>query len=635
MSTNLTFDNGMPVLKTSRSAFDLSNEYNFDCDYSRAIPVDFYDCIPGDKFNLSNSCLIRTNPLIKPAYTLGLKGKFRSFFVPYRIIYKKFEDMFTGGRDGKTVVPIPVIRYYPKFSDKYPLRDSSGCLLDYFRLPNILNSWQDTDVDSSGPIYLNAFYFLAYIKIWNDYFRNTRLQPEIDVEDFTIYDAISSDFLKFDDCNYIVNLPDGSSGLDVTLFFICALDIINNRSTFSGGVSIKTLKSFLVRDYNTDYARIFYFLNTLVTPFMVNSPRDYFTSSLPTPELGTRPLVPVNFSGSSNWSNDIVVKFSGIDGSYRENVKFNSTSIDSGNGTPGQISNFLSTVASVDKDDLNNNSIVNASGAGFYPEQLRLSFALDLKNQIIGLSGTRFMDVVESIYGVSPNSDVLNMAKFLGGYNIDIFTSEVLQTSSSDNSSVLGSYGGHGIGSQSGFIGDYFVEEPGCIITLFYVNSNTLYSNGIRRDFLKYSINDYVFPFFTNLGEQEVYNCELFYDPCRSSDYSDDGNLGTFGYQARYNDYRYIPDSIAGTFRSSSKVWTQAKYFKQPSASSNPDNLPSPTLNSGLLRLPISQANRIFNNISVDSSVSKNFIIRLLNKTVAFRPLPEQSIGSFIDHFGL
>ena len=130
--SNIKFDNGQPFLKPVRSAQVLDNQYFTDLDYGRLIPVDFYDCIPGDKFNLSNNCLIRTNPLIKPAFLNNLKGKFRSFFVLYRLIYKDWEKLFTNGRNGNTVFPIPVIKLVINKANKY----FTCSLLDYFRIPN-------------------------------------------------------------------------------------------------------------------------------------------------------------------------------------------------------------------------------------------------------------------------------------------------------------------------------------------------------------------------------------------------------------------------------------------------------------------------------------------------------------------
>ena len=81
---NLKFNGGSPELKLDRSSFNLSNFTMFDCEQGQLIPTAAYDCVPGDKFNLSSSSLVRTTPLVKPAFTVDLMQKTASFFVAYQ-----------------------------------------------------------------------------------------------------------------------------------------------------------------------------------------------------------------------------------------------------------------------------------------------------------------------------------------------------------------------------------------------------------------------------------------------------------------------------------------------------------------------------------------------------------------------
>ena len=96
----LRFNGGQPHLTLDRNSFNLSNYTMFDVDQGRLVPTAVYDCVPGDRFNLGTSYLVRTTPLVKPAFTVDLKCKSASFFVPYRIIWKDFENFFSGGRTG-------------------------------------------------------------------------------------------------------------------------------------------------------------------------------------------------------------------------------------------------------------------------------------------------------------------------------------------------------------------------------------------------------------------------------------------------------------------------------------------------------------------------------------------------------
>lgn len=636
--SNIKFDNGQPFLKPVRSAQVLDNQYFTDLDYGRLIPVDFYDCIPGDKFNLSNNCLIRTNPLIKPAFLNNLKGKFRSFFVPYRLIYKDWEKLFTNGRNGNTVFPIPVIKLVINKANK----DFTCSLLDYFRIPN--PKFFDIPDGENKLLTINAFNFLAYLEIWDKYFRNTTIDVEIDLYNMRLY--MYNDDVGFDLSKYVVAgvSPDGSPNLDYTAVFFGCLCFTNGLYDSSKPLSeVKTFFDGLLAGVTSgkpNYGSIKY---GKISPSFVNNTRDYFTSSLPTPQLGTSPVVPVDLSGRANWTNKVDILYSVADGhstfnSSGKNIGlrtyigphgegFGIGLMASNGGMTQPYDDSAQIKGSVSRASLNRNNLLSAGGAGFYPRQLRLSFAIDLKQQLLNLSGTRYLDALFSIYGVSPSSNVLQMPDFIGGKNVDIFSSEILQTSSSDTVSPQGNLAGHGIGSGSNFLGDYFVKENGVILTLFWITSDNLYTQGLRRDYSKFNINDYVFPMFVNLGEQEVYKKELFVDYCNID------HTSIFGFQARYNEYRNIPDFVCGNFAANARYWTQAKLFGPKKVTGDVSDR-NPSLNSFFIKPYVSQTNRIFNTIDTSVSVYKNYQLRLFNKTVAFRPIPEQAVGSLLDHFG-
>ena len=607
--SDIKFDNGQPFLKPVRSAQVLDNQYFTDLDYGRLIPVDFYDCIPGDKFNLSNNCLIRTNPLIKPAFLNNLKGKFRSFFVPYRLIYKDWENLFTNGRNGNTVFPMPVIKLVVNNENK----DFTCSLLDYFRIPN--PKFFNIPDGENQVLTINAFNFLAYLEIWDKYFRNTTIDVEIDLYNMRLY--MYNDDVGFDLSKYVVAgvSPDGSPNLDYTAVFFGCLCFTNGLYDSSKPLSeVKTFFDGLLANNrpgkpvygNTKYGKI--------APSYVNNTRDYFTSSLPTPQLGTSPVIPVDLSGRANWTSPVPVAFSAsggystfqlpTNGEFGLRADINGTDGFAVGLTAGRISQSLEHSAQfksfIFRSDLNRNNLLSAGSAGFYPRQLRLSFAIDLKQQLLNLSGTRYLDALFSIYGVSPSSNVLQMPDFIGGKNVDIFSSEILQTSSSDTVSPQGNLAGHGIGSGSNFLGDYFVKENGVILTLFWITSDNLYTQGLRRDYSKFNINDYVFPMFVNLGEQEVYKKELFVD------YSNIDNTSIFGFQARYNEYRNIPDFVCGNFAANARYWTQAKLFGPKSVTGDVSDR-NPSLNSFFIKPYVSQTNRIFNTIDTSVSVYKNY----------------------------
>lgn len=103
----------------------------------------------------------------------------------------------------------------------------------------------------------------------------------------------------------------------------------------------------------------------------------------------------------------------------------------------------------------------------------------------------------------------------------------------------------------------YTANDYGVILSLFWVKPKATYFQGIRRSWLKLESRfDYFFPDLAHIGEQPVYNAELFADNT-NVDYP----MGTFGYMPYGTDLRTIPDTVHGEFRSTQKDWTMVREF--------------------------------------------------------------------------
>ena len=638
----LKFNGGSPELKLDRSSFNLSNFTMFDCEQGQLIPTAVYDCVPGDKFNLSTSSLVRTTPLIKPAFTVDLMQKTASFFVAYRTLFKDFEDFFSGGRSGNKVVPLPVVNlglltYYLKNFSKTTLYS----ILDYFALPTYESNPNASS--GSGYDYINAFYFLAYIKIWNDYFRNPSIDIEVDVLNFSIYYPGEDNPIVSQ--NHIVNIAfNGQSiqGLDVTFFVAAVFNTINgnipssyrlpnNYHIFNDVVPACTKKPFSL------------------DPFKVNLNRDLFTSALPT----FSNTEPVSLGISGSIGNNIfthgkihTLQMAGAGQSpmLLQNtaigepgiVDFPSLSVNlpanpSGNYqvTVGSTGNAEKIHANFDPFVLNSFSSGNLSVSGIYPRELRLVFGLDLNQQLRNLTGSRYQDLLKAFYGVTVRDYRLNLAEYIGGSRQPVYVSEVLQTSES-GSTPLGEQGGHAIASGYGKHGSYFVEELGCIINLFWINSTSLYTQCLRRDWRKFLLDDFFFSGFENLGDQEIFQEELVYTFGESVTASATYNQDIFGFAPRYSEYKFYNDTVVGGFRGNYRYWTQARIFGIKDVNGKREGYP--VLSSEFIKPDFSQNNRIFQTIDADYTL-KPFLVKFENRTIAFRPMKQNSIGFLIDHF--
>ena len=629
--SQLKMNNGMPHLKLTRSSHNLSNTTCFDIEQGWLVPTAVYDCVPGDRFNLGSQALIRTTALVKPAFTVNLQAKSASFFVAYRTIWKPFEDFFSGGRSGNAKVMLPV------FNFKDELIQYS--LFDYFGLPTLSSN----PIDGTQPSdYINALYLLGYLKIWNDYFRNPSLDIEIDVYNLTIYkpnDDTAYDFSKhttpFDFIHNGISYLGGS----VTIFLRWALGLISNN------ISINSLTIDVINGSSPNPPG--WENRTYSAPALVNLPRDLFTSSLPTASSSNpvslnlpANLGNVSISGQSftyvkasvpgGTSQDYGISFGGEIAYARKLTKgtlaVNNTSI---TGAPGTtVSGPAGGPLVVHGEDIASNLKLSSASQGFtaglYPRELRLVFGLDLKQQIRNLTGNRYQDLLKAFYGVSTRDYRLNMAEYIGGSRYPIYTSEILQTSETQNT-PLGDQAGHAIGSGNSYHGSYFVEELGCILNLFWINSENVYSQELRRDWRKFSINDFFLPMFEKLGDQELLQEEVCY---AFTDSIKKPNGKIFGFVPRYSEYKFYNNTVKGGFRGKYRYWSQARFFDISFATDEVEL----TLNSSFIKPNSVTFNRIFQTIDNDYTL-KPYQVKFINNTISFRPMAENTLGYLIDHF--
>lgn len=643
----LHMEGGQPVLKLTRSSFNLSNQTLFDVEQNTLVPTAVYDVVPGDKFKLGSSALIRTTALVKPAFTIDLKAKSISAYVSYRTIWKPFEDFFSGGRTGNKQIPLPVFTFCHATSNN----GKPYNLLDYFDLPS--RSSNPGQYSGNERTYLNALYILAYIKIWNDLFRNPTLDVEIDVFNLEIYLSGSDTTYKFDPNKTVTHTYNNTTytSIDVTRFIYWCLGLI------SGKVSPSVLKSTpLTSDgyVGDSWGGSVTDDGFRMPPALVNLPRDLFTSALPTASGPNEASLGITGTASLGTvfrePSHVTVKTTGGTGTgfgiAKENFIPYLAPLSSGNlsgtlnlgnntasisGDPStKPANPLRNNLYVTGEDLNKatkTSSVNVNLSGIYPRELRLVFGLDLKNQIRNLTGNRYQDLIKAFYGIDIQDYRVQMAEYIGGNQYPIYTSEVLQTSSS-SSTPLGDQAGHQIGSGVGNHGSYFVREFGCIINLFWINSNLPYTQCLRRDWRKYTINDFFFSMFEKLGDQEILTEELAFtfNPFNIENILSP-NSKIFGFAPRYHEYKFYNHTAKGGFRGNYRYWTQARFFNYGGS----DN-PYPVLSSDFIKPDLRSVNRIYQTIDASYSL-KPYQVKFENKTIAFRPMVQNTIGYLIDHF--
>lgn len=231
-------------------------------------------------------------------------------------------------------------------------------------------------------------------------------------------------------------------------------------------------------------------------------------------------------------------------------------------------------------------------------------------NSMNEFGNERYIEILAGQYGVISADARLQRAQWIGGNELTVNISEILQTSESTQGNPLGSFAGKGIVAGRGRDIVYKVPEHGYIIGVLTFVPENGYASGSPRWLYKQNPLDFAFPRFNNLGEQSVINGELFSDHLPDSLTQD---FGDFGYQPQYDEYRSHPSRVTGDFRESAFLaWHLARKFTSV-----------PPLNRNFILINPIDTNRIFND--TDSS-AQHLRIECWHKEMFVRPISKHPI---------
>lgn len=170
--------NKVPVKVQKRSGFDMSHENLFSAKIGTLIPASVEEVMPGDVVSVGGALSVELPPLATN-FKGRVDARLEAFFVPNRLLWAGWQDFICQDPNHAPAVPgysvatsIPKVQVTPAVS-------SAGTLSDYlgFKLGPV-----------SGSTNLNALPFLAYQKIWDDWYRDSNIQ-----QPFFLDGAASSD----------------------------------------------------------------------------------------------------------------------------------------------------------------------------------------------------------------------------------------------------------------------------------------------------------------------------------------------------------------------------------------------------------------------------------------------------------
>jgi hypothetical protein len=531
--------NDIYVKKPRKNNFDLSHEVKMTGNMGDLYPCYIQDVIPGDSFKVNTQQLVRFSPLLAPMMH-NVDFKLDYFFVPYRIIWDEWKDFITGGEDGNDLPSYPRIKIDGPASTYL----QKGSLADYMGVPPTTSTagtkggaWND--IQTGKEHYISALPFRAYQLIWHEYFRDQNVGDEHD--QFT------------------------SSGIHTT----------------SDLVKLMPLRKS-------------------------NWQKDYFTSSLPFLQRGAEVTLPLGSTAPIVYQSD-----SGNATYIRDNANGNPiTNFDSSGGAPlesalnGALFTNNPSLTYVDIDNSADLQADLSQATGATINELRKASALQQWLELMARAGSRYREQIYAIFGERIPDYTVQIPKYLGGGKTPIMVSEILSTyedKSVSTSRPAGDMYGHalGLGDNIGFTQSF--DEHGIILGLCRIIPKTSYVQGLNRFWQKFDKFDHYFPQFANLGEQEVYNKEIYIE----GNETDDNVI--FGYQQRYAEYKYAENRVAGDFRDTLAHWELSRRFENN----------APTLNQSFIEC--APDTRIF---AITEENEDKCWISLYHKVNAVRPIP-------------
>lgn len=473
--------NSVRVRKPKRNVFDLSCVNKLTCEAGELIPVYWEEMLPSDEFKVATANRIRLAPQALPVMH-NVDVSMYWFFVPMRILWSNFEEFITGGKDGTSQPTFPFISAYGSS------RSSAGTLFDYLGVPS--------GNHSVNPRF-SAMPLAAYIKIYNDYFRDENLQDE----------------LKFE----CVDGGNETSGLSI--------------SSQIGGSS-------------NPYQR------SAWKPFLASWKKDYFTSALPwtqrgnpvrIPLLGNAPIKAETTGESSG--NFLYVNTSDTGTPYdtvAQRLPKGGKQIQVSNG-----SDYSSLYADL-------NSVTSAT-----INDLRRAFRLQEFLERNAVGGSRLTEIIRAHFGVRSPDARLQRAEFVGGSTNPVMFEAVYQNSATQENAPLGDFAGRAmsVGGQKPI--KFYAKEHGVFMGIMVIRPRPEYQDITPRRLL-HGLNDkfdFYWPDLAHIGEQPILNRELY------TSSSTDINEQVFGYTPRYNEYRFHPSETHGEMKTVLKQFHMNRIF--------------------------------------------------------------------------
>lgn len=175
---------------------------DFSGDQGYLYPIMWQEVLPGESWRHQTSCLVRTSPLLAPVMH-PVHVTIHHWFVPYRLLWDAWETFITGGPLGDADPAFPTMTV--NTGSGHPI----GSLADFLGVP--------TGVDD---ITYSALPFRAYNLIYNNFYRDEQLVPQLPISKASGADTTTSFILlqrAWQKDRFTAARPDPQLGPDITI----------------------------------------------------------------------------------------------------------------------------------------------------------------------------------------------------------------------------------------------------------------------------------------------------------------------------------------------------------------------------------------------------------------------------------
>lgn len=346
--------------------------------------------------------------------------------------------------------------------------------------------------------------------------------------------------------------------------------------------------------------------------------KDYFTNALPWPQRGDPVFLPLGTQAPVVGNGSVMYFTDGTNASWLNGYNVNDNHLLTSSNLPANPTlgtfalsggDYANGALGLTTDPTKSGLQADLSSAtAITVDALRTAIQTQQWAYLAARAGYRYIEWVQAFFGQKSSDARLQRSEYLGGGRSPIMISEVLQTSSTDNTSPQGNMSGHGITASRSHTWTKNFEEHGIVITLMSIMPKAGYFQGLDRQWTYKTRYDFPNPIFSHLGEQAVMNSELYYE-------GSEVTPEVFGYSPRFQEVRYKQGKVHGAFRSSLKFWHLDRDFAEQQV-----------LNADFVKCNPSK--RVF---AVESE--PGFLAYLNHNIKAVRPFPKYGNPGLMDHY--